>query len=157
VNTDVFPAVALGDVDEDGDLDVVYGSTGTSINLQGKWALLRNEGNGTLAPAEGHGIGGLVNVQVADVTGDGWLDVLTATGSNLVWTLDVGNGAGGFLPTQTFLSGEAPQDVEVVDADLDGDPDVVTVARDSLEASVHLNPGGGDFSPPLQFRLFVTD
>ncbi len=149
VNTDVYQSIAAGDVDLDGDVDVLYSSSTTSMPGGGApaVALYRNQGNGSFAPAQGVPQGSFISMAVADVTGDGWPDVLGAhTGNG--WSLVPGNGLGGFGTAAWYTSGQDPAEVRAADIDNDGDLDAVIANRDSLEVCIHRNPGDGDFSPP---------
>ncbi|HZL99034.1 MAG TPA: VCBS repeat-containing protein [Planctomycetota bacterium] len=148
INTDVYPTIALGDVDDDGDLDLVYSSTGLAIGSQPVTALLRNQGQGTFAAAEAIVGSGAMDLAVADVTGDGWLDLLGARESSDFWTVTPNDGRGGFLPERVYAGGEDPIEVAAADTDGDGDLEAIVVARDSLETAVFDNPGDGDFAPP---------
>ncbi|HVS10078.1 MAG TPA: VCBS repeat-containing protein [Planctomycetota bacterium] len=158
INNDAYQSIALGDADKDGDLDVFYSSATTlspSNPGYGAVAILRNHGDGTLAPAEATELaaGGGQDLAVADVTGDGWLDILGVHGSSKGWSVVPGDGSGGFAPLSFSYhpSGENPFAVEVGDVDGDGDLDAVVVNRFSLEANVHRNPGDGDFSAPAGY------
>lgn len=136
------PGLAIADVDLDGDQDVVYASSG-----QSGYALFRNGGAGNFAPAL-H-IGGNVHsgsandLAVADVTLDGWPDVLGVGYSDKYgFALVPGDGAGGFGSGTTLRAGEMSRSIEVGDVDLDGDPDVLVVNHGSLNVTVHRNTVG---------------
>jgi len=148
--TDPYQSVALGDVDKDGDLDVLYSSIGTATAAGGAIALLRNDGTGALGAAEvltaNVESNGAVAIAVADVTGDDWPDILGAFSPR--WGLLIGNGSGGFLPSQVFGATESPMGIDAADLDGDGDLDPVVLGRDSLEVAVYRNPGHGEFATP---------
>lgn len=150
-NTNVNPAVELGDLDRDGDLDVVYTSSTTAVNSEPALAVLRNQGTGALAPAVPLFIpsdvaGGGSDLAVGDVNGDGWPDILAATEGR--WTLARNNGSGGFLTLESYGATESPVAVELADMDGNGSLDPVVVGRESLEAAVYNNAGNGDFDTP---------
>jgi hypothetical protein len=149
-NTDVYQAVEVADVDLDGDLDVLYSSTCTSVNFEPAIALMRNRGDGTLSPAEalftGPERGGAVDLAVGDVNGDGWPDILGATDAR--WTLMRGDGGGGFLGPEDFGATEAPIAVELADMDGDGRLDPVVLGRESLEVAVYHTAVGASFATP---------
>jgi len=146
------PCVVVADIDLDGDQDLLYSHSDLGYPTgYGTVALYRNPGNGvfsfpdTINLVAGHP--GAIELTVADVTGDGWPDLLAATGG-LVWALAEGNGSGGFLPARQLQAGEVPVKVEAADLDGDADLDVVVLARGSYEACVYMNPGGGAFVQP---------
>jgi hypothetical protein len=139
--------VAVGDVDEDGDDDAVsLIKTTWGDQNYGEQAglLLRNDG-GTFASVQ-LGIAPLpVSVVLADVNGDGDLDVVAhgSTGS-----IEVLQGDG----DATFRAGNAawvrPHDVTIGDWNNDGHNDLVTVGHVFDHAySVLMGTGNGFFAP----------
>ncbi|TAH39482.1 MAG: VCBS repeat-containing protein [Planctomycetota bacterium] len=144
----VSPAVQMADVDHDGDNDVLYTHEGAGGVSVGAVALFRNNGAAGFGAAQritlGPGNGG-VHVATADVTGDGWIDLLVPTEITQKWWLVPGDGAGGFGAARELRAGEFPRSIEATDLDGDADLDVTVVASGSLEACVYLNPGDGAF------------
>ncbi len=153
-----YPCIALGDVDLDGDIDVVYAHTGLR-NTVGTYvvALLRNQGNGTLASPTGIVLGDFSgsfdSIALVDVTGDGRLDILGTLGSNQGWGVLPNTGGGNFGAFRRYVTAEYPHDVHPADVDGDNDVDVVTTNWLSIEIGVHTNPGNGDFSTPVAATL----
>lgn len=153
-----LPAVHIADIDRDGDNDVLYSSMGTGPGFgSGAIGVFRNNGNATFAAGETLPIGvysnGGVGLNAADVTGDGWPDILTTTDNTGYWALFPSDGQGGFGPARTFRAGDTPKTAEVADLDRDGDLDVIVVATGSLEACVYSNPGHGDFVQPVPIDM----
>ena len=142
------PAVEIVDVDNDGDKDVLYTHEGAGGIDEGAVALFRNHANVSFGAAERitlGGGGGGVHIETADVTHDGWPDLLVPTEYGQSWWLVPSNGAGGFETAQELRAGEFPRSIEATDLDGDADLDVTVVASGSLEACVYLNPGDGSF------------
>ncbi len=115
--------VAAGDLDDDGDIDIVL------ANLEGANTLLRNEGGLTFR-AEPLGYGDSRAVQLVDVDGDGLLDIVftQSLGSLSYWRNVRGAFEGDALhgvtrKAYTFVWG---------DLDADGDLDLVTASYDTL-------------------------
>jgi hypothetical protein len=139
--------IAVGDVDGDGDQDLVastYGTTG-----QGNTSALRlNNGNGTFTYASlpsGYGTdSGVIDVTLADVDNDGDLDIISANALNSSTSVFLNNGAGRFVNRANPTVRRSPRRVITADVDGDGDLDLLTVGADGF-VSIRLNLGDGNF------------
>jgi hypothetical protein len=132
-------SIESGDIDGDGDLDLVVGHP-TSFSF------LLNQGNGTFAlgGALSSGQGG-EDFELADLDGDGDLDL--ARNGTFVGSVDVhsNNGAGSFAPYVRYVTGAGSHGVVVADLDADGDPDIAATNYDVGTVSVLVNQGAGNF------------
>jgi hypothetical protein len=130
--------VAIADVNRDGKPDVVVANSSTSTTVDnGNVAVLLGNGDGTLQTAKVYSSGafGAASVAVADVNGDGRLDLVVAncsgTASSCVGApgdvaVLLGNGDGTFQAAVTYGSGaNTPFGVAVGDVNGDGRPDIV--------------------------------
>lgn len=114
---------------------------------------------------------GTSSIALADLNGDGRLDVVTANGvapnvNSVVGSISVllGNGNGTFQPAVTYVSGgRFALSVAVADLNGDGKPDVVVANRDNgnLQGTVGVLLGNGDgtFQPVVTYSsggLFAT-
>ncbi|GAB4018798.1 beta strand repeat-containing protein [Spirosoma koreense] len=143
-------SVAVGDVDGDGDLDLLTANENVyavSVRL--------NNGSGSFTPPATNpepGVGSYPrSVVLGDVDGDGDLDLLTANFNSNTVSVRLNNGSGNFTPPATNPEpgvGSRPYSVAVGDVDGDGDLDLVTANYSSASVSVRLNNGSGSFTPP---------
>ena len=152
-----YPCLLVEDIDQDGDLDVLYSNHLTETYIYNPTfmqasavGLLRNDGSGVLpsVPEELGIMGGkpgFCHMVFADVTGDGWKDICGTFQASEGWAVLASDGAGGFEFGKEYPSGQEPMALAAFDAEGDGDQDVVIVSRETLEAAVHMNPGNGDF------------
>lgn len=158
---DLYPNVQLADVDLDGDMDVLYSSTKTSMGNDasfGAVAVLRNDGSGSFGAPDREPVptwlGGAARSHLADLDGDGVLDYLAAHLDAGGWTYMNGDGLGGFHEGTEVPGGQAPTDLRTADVDGDGWLDVLVVNRDSLALYVYRGSASGEFEThaarPLQ-------
>ncbi|MGB6499945.1 MAG: VCBS repeat-containing protein, partial [Thermoplasmata archaeon] len=97
-------------------------------------------------------------VAVADLTGDGIPDIITANYRRNTVSVLLGNGDGTFQPQQTFPVGVYPDAVAVADLTGDGKPDIITANLGSQNdpgdtVSVLRGNGDGTFQPQQTFPV----
>ena len=148
-------AVALADLDNDGDVDLIGGglySTGSLDN--GAVTIRRNNGNGTFGAAEiilftnPNFVPMPKEITTGFINGDGFADIIAAVPSGRAiegFVVVNSNGSGGFNTPVYYEASQQTFDVAIVDLDNDGDGDVITVANSSAAVTVHENPGNGSF------------
>ena len=147
-------AVALADLDKDGDADLIGGGMVSSGSTdKGLISVRRNSGNGTFGDAEAHLFASSVNVPssfaLGDLNRDGFTDIVATTPSGRTmdgWVILLSNGTGGFLPTARYEASQQTVDVALADANNDSFIDVLTVASSSAAVTVHRNSGVGTFA-----------
>lgn len=141
--------VAAGDLDGDGDVDIV-----ATHSLTDQISLLFNQGDGTFLTTDFTvSESRPTRVKVADVDGDGNSDILTVAFGSDVVALRRGTGGGAFGAEQTFGVGLAPNDLAVVDLDRDGLLDIVVSAAGDRVIQLLTNQGDGTFAltaPPIE-------
>ncbi|MBK7875753.1 MAG: VCBS repeat-containing protein [Planctomycetes bacterium] len=142
--------VAVGDMDRDGDLDLVC-----AVYDEDRIEVFLNQGNGQFGNALPHPAGdGPRALSLSDVDRDGHLDVLVLarTASDVLVLRNSGSGA--IASTQVYdLASFNPNDLAVGDVDNDGDDDFVAPAS-SGRVRAFLNDGAGNF--PTSSDVFGT-
>jgi hypothetical protein len=165
--------VMLGDLDGDGDLDIVAAREEASSRVY------LNDGNGTFGTQQSAGGGGIDNrlpapdsAALGDVNGDGLPDLIvgndgsgTVLGSPAANYLFINSGnPADVFPALSFSFTDAANtnDVELADLDKDGDLDIVTADFTSGNGfdipgpnRIYLNDGAGNF--PANGTQFTPD
>jgi hypothetical protein len=141
--------VAIGDVDNDGDLDVLIVGNASQVYL--------NNGNATFTAGPAFPFQFSRSVALADLDGDGWLDAViadSADGSNTrVWWND-GNwspGPGSFTLGPALPVANLVNAVAVADLDGDGRPDVFLAS--SGPDQIYWKETGRDFSTAMSLGV----
>jgi len=134
---------ALADVNADGKLDII--TANSNANPSGTTGVLLGNGNGTFQAMVSYATGSnsIPNAAVvADVSGDGKPDIITANPGNYTAGVLVGKGNGTFQPTVTFAvdkNNGLPLSLAAVDVNADGKPDIITANIVTNTVSVLLN------------------
>lgn len=144
--------VATGDLDGDGDVDVVFTQGG--INGEGTTAaVLLNDGAGGLVAAPNVAVGpGPSGAAIADLDADGRADLVVCNerlgGTGTTVTIRWGDGDGTFTGTTTLSTMNGPRRVVCEDLDGDGRLDVA-VATGKPRVQVFRNLGRRAFATAL--------
>jgi serine/threonine protein kinase len=153
-------SVAAADVDGDGDLDVLLGNQGSPsrvlLNIVGGTFSTSMElpGDDGVSPTSPYVY--TRSIVVADVDGDGDLDVLLGNqGSPSRVLLNAGDGT---FPTSIELPGGNAQTASIVAADVDGDGDLdVLLGNQGSPCRVLLNAGDGTFPTSIELPSDIAD
>ncbi len=143
-------SVALGDLTGNGKLDLVVANSGTSAV-----SVLMGNGNGTFQTQQTFAIGGFNSntdeLVLADLNGDGILDIVTTNLHLDSVSVLLGNGNGTFQTQQTYATVAAPLSLATADINGDGKPDIVVANLDTDLVSVLLGNGNGTFQAQQTF------
>ncbi len=136
--------LALGDIDGDSDVDIVAAWNSSNPLAVGVSFLINVDGVFTQS-ANSLDTQGIVRIDLADVDGDGSLDLLCDSASDTSESLYLNNGTGeftlhGYVSTVNFA-----RSTSFCDMNGDGTPDLVR-ASSALGVEVRLNDGHGNLS-----------
>ncbi len=130
-----------GDIDGDGDLDIV--SICSSLN---HLEIIKNRGDGTFEKyyecIAGHSPSDLA---LADFNSDGNLDIATSNSFDGTISILPNNGDGIFTTFDFYYVGGWPRGISNGDIDNDGDLDIITANYLGGSLSVRYNNGNGEF------------
>lgn len=152
--------LAVADFNGDGTPDLLSRFAPTAVGIQ------LGKGDGAFRPPlsitggiteEGIGYGFGYNIVVADLNGDGKLDVVwTSDVTNSVW-VSLGNGDGTLQPFspnfQTFGGVVGGKPIAIADLNHDGKLDLIAGARDN-NVNVWLNKGAGTFQQRVNSYVY---
>jgi hypothetical protein len=142
-------AIAAGDVDGDGHVDVVVG---TSTNAGGdEIAVLLGQGDGTFVLSDTYPTGDFVTaVALFDANDDGKLDVAVATANSFWVSTFRGLGDGHFTDRVDHPLGGVASDLVIADINEDQHPDLVVSTFGNVASFATLTGvGDGTFDDPV--------
>jgi hypothetical protein len=140
-------SVAIGNLDGDGNLDLAVANFGSN-NV----SVLLGDGTGSFAPQANSPfpVGtGPRSAALANLDGDGNLDLVTANVTSNNVSVLLGDGTGSFAPqaNSPFPVGASPHSVAIGDLSGDGTFDLAVANRNNNNVSVLLGDGTGSFAP----------
>jgi outer membrane protein assembly factor BamB len=153
-NRRIAVSIAAGDLNGDGKPDLVVSDENYDVEV------LINTGDGTFQAAAPYAVFANpccvtepLGVALADVNGDGKLDVAAANfGASNVSVL-LGNGDGTLQPQIPLSTNRSPENVRFGDVNGDGKLDLVVSDSQSPDLSVLLGNGDGTFQSQLFFAV----
>lgn len=130
--------VAAGDVNGDGKMDLVFGTEFNTVSV------FKGNGDGTFGAEARYAVGqrqqsGPFFVALADVSGNGYPDIVTSNGLDPSIGVLVNDGSGGFSSIVPFAAGAGASQLVVLDLDGDGAPDVAVADKYSNSVGVYLH------------------
>jgi len=137
-------SIAVGDLDEDGNLDLAV------LGPSAEMAILYGDGAGGLGDPVSYNVNGVSRaILIEDFNNDNHLDIVatTFTGSQNNVALFLGNGLGGFSAPNSIPVGIKPQTMAAGDLNLDGNLDLAVANVESSTVSILLGLGNGVLLP----------
>ena len=159
----VFPtnrgtdSVAVADFNGDGKLDFVAGTSigGGPTGFNSVARVYLGKGDGTFAPAVNYPTGIVAaSIAIADLNGDGRLDLAVANENSDSITILLGRGDGTFQAAVNYPAGPGPSGIASGDFNGDGKLDLVVANAGSsfgTTVSVLIGNGDGTFQAPVSY------
>jgi len=139
--------IETGDLDGDGDLDII-----TTVRYSNNFSVWKNNGDGTYIFTNSYNAGGETYIfALADVDGDKDFDLITSANSSTEISLLKNNGNGTFADKESITVLSAVNSITSADVDEDGDLDLLGVKTDAGKVSVLKNNGDGTFAAEVDY------
>jgi hypothetical protein len=140
-----FGWIAAGDMNNDGWTDIVATEADPQFYI---YVLLNDQHGGFTTATSVKPVGEAFTAMVADLNGDGNLDVVYENGEAGVY---LGDGQGGLKPGQSNIAYPGPDSLPAQIGDVNGDgiPDLILPADGSI--GIAIGTGKGTFLPPIAF------
>jgi streptogramin lyase len=144
-------AIAAGDLNHDGKPDLVVANPRNNTV-----SVLLGNGDGSFQPPVTYPVGvGPTSVQLADLSGNGNLDIITANAfapdPNHAISVLLGNGDGTFRPATYVAAGSGADAVVAADLIGDGKMDLAVTNRADRTLSILFGNGDGTFQNPVNY------
>jgi hypothetical protein len=147
-------SIAVGDFNKDGKLDVVVSNYGDAAAGPASISVFPGNGDGTFAAPTNLALPGTADpweVAIADLNGDGNLDIVSSNNNESYISIYLGNGDGTFKPPSNNFSAFAPLDLVIADVNGDGIPDIAFLSQGEYDLGVLAGKGDGTFAPAVFF------
>jgi hypothetical protein len=144
-------AVASGDLDGDGNADIVTSNSGADTV-----SVLLGKGDGSFATKVDYPTGrGPASVALGDFNRDGRLDIVVANAGWHTVRVLLGTGHGSFAVGTEYDTGTFPSWLAISDLDSDGKPDLIVASAFDSKVSVLLGKNDGTFASKVDYGIDV--
>jgi len=151
-------SIAVGDFNNDGKLDAAVANFGEAGFGPASISVLLGNGNGTFQPQTNLPLpanAGPWEVAVADLNGDGNLDIVSSNNNESYLSIYLGNGDGTFQQPTRVPCAFAPENIVILDFNGDGIPDIAFMSFGEGDSGVLAGKGDGTFAPAAFFGANV--
>jgi len=140
--------VATGDLNGDGKLDLVVGSTATGAG--GIIEVMLGNGDGTFQAPATFPTGATTPIAIADFNQDGKPDIAALNSNSTSGGISIllGNGDGTFQPYKIYPANDQPNSIAIGDFNADGKLDIAVAGTN---VTVLLANGDGTFQAPVEY------
>lgn len=147
----VRSAICTGDLDGDGDCDIV-----TACEVEDRVSVLLNDGSGNFSGDIFFSVGRQpYDVIVSDIDNDGDLDLVAANSGEHVVSILRNYGDGTFAPHERPLVRQWPRGVSSADFNGDGFNDLAVACYGTKNISVLMNNGDGSFAYQILYDIGI--
>ena len=137
--------LAIGDLNNDGNMDVVV--TNQGLPYVDSVGVLLGVGDGTFLPVANYTVGTYPSgVSLIDFSGDGNLDMAVTNRFSQTVTFLLGTGSGGFSSVSPYTTGSLPESTAGGDFNADGLMDMVVTDTNGGRSGFTVFPGAGSGS-----------
>lgn len=150
-NVDEPSSLAVGDIDNDGDVDLVISSSDYSYIY-----VFKNNGNGIFASSVDYEIPDYIeNLMLKDLDGDGDLDIISQEDDSYLY-IQLNSGDGTFPSYSTLDINNTAYSFDLSDYDEDGDLDIFVSTSDSLYIYENIDLDPLTFTGTVGWRLMAS-
>jgi hypothetical protein len=144
--------LAYGDMDGDGDDDLLCTNLGFESDPESNISIIWNDGNSSFTSHTNYKVGiNPINLDAVDIDLDGDLDVVVANKDTNSTSVLINNDNKTLTNRRDYGVGPLPMGIESIDFDKDGDIDIITGNHGNDSLSILHNNGDGTFAKHIEY------